>query len=451
MAYSPEDRIFRRRMTRRDCLWLAGGIGVTIVSPPVLTGCATNPVTGGKMFAGLSEEQEVALDRQQAPLQFSNDYGAVQDKALNGYVDGLVKRLGSNAHRPNMPYSARVLNANYINAYTFPGGSMAATRGIMLEMESEDELAALFGHETGHVNARHAAQQQGKKIAANVAVGVATIATAMSDTPYAAPLVGLAGQVGASALLAKYSRDDEREADSLGLRYSNASGYSPQGMVELMDMLKSQGHGKPSLMQTMFSTHPMSEERYATAVAESRTEYAGTMNRPLKRERYMDNTASLRRLKPAIVELQKADAAMAGKSPQAAQQHIASALQIAPNDYCANVMMGKLLLSGKRYAEADRYLSKAVSIYPSEAQAQYLGGISKLATDQPEQALARFNAYDRAMPGNPQSLFFKGVAYEGMQNKQKAGENYARFLQTGANNDQAQYAYTRLRQWRMVR
>jgi predicted Zn-dependent protease len=451
MVHSPEDRIFRRRMTRRDCLWLAGGIGVTVVAPPVLSGCATNPVTGGKMFAGLSEEQEVALDRQQAPLQFSNDYGAVQDKALNGYVDGLVQRLGSTAHRPNMPYSARVLNANYINAYTFPGGSMAATRGIMLELESEDELAALFGHETGHVNARHAAQQQGKKIAANVAVGVATIATAMSDTPYAAPLVGLAGQVGASALLAKYSRDDEREADSLGLKYANASGYSPQGMVELMDMLKSQGHGKPSLMQTMFSTHPMSEERCATAVAESRSEYASTMSRPLKRERYMDNTASLRRLKPAIVELQQADAAMAGKSPQAAQQHIQSALKIAPNDYAANVMMGKLLLSGKRYAEADRYLSKAATVYPSEAQAQYLGGISKLATNQPEQALARFNAYDRAMPGNPQSLFFKGVAYEGMQNKQKAGENYARFLQTGANNDQAQYAYTRLRQWRMVR
>lgn len=451
MAYSPEDRIFRRRMTRRDCLWLAGGIGVTVVTPPVLTGCATNPVTGGKMFAGLSEEQEVALDRQQAPLQFSNDYGSVQDKALNSYVDGLVKRLGSNAHRPNIPYSGRVLNANYINAYTFPGGSMAATRGIMLELESEDELAALFGHETGHVNARHAAQQQGKKIAANVAVGVATIATAMSDTPYAAPLVGLASQVGASALLAKYSRDDEREADALGLRYANASGYSPQGMVELMDMLKSQGHGKPSLMQTMFSTHPMSDERYATAVNESRSDYASTMGRPLKRERYMDNTASLRRLKPAIVELQQADAAMAGRNPQAAQQHISSALKIAPNDYCANVMMGKLLLAGKRYPEADRYLSRAVDIYPSEAQAQYLGGISKLANNQPEQALTRFSAYDRAMPGNPQSLFFKGVAYEGMQNKQKAGENYARFLQTGANNDQARYAYTRLRQWRMVR
>ena len=75
------------------------------------------------MVAGLSEEDEVALDRQQAPLQFSNDYGAVQDKALNGYVNGLV----GNAHRPNMHYSGRVLNANYINAYTFPGGSMAAS------------------------------------------------------------------------------------------------------------------------------------------------------------------------------------------------------------------------------------------------------------------------------------------------------------------------------------
>ena len=415
--------------------------------PPVLGGCATNPVTGDRMVAGLSEEDEVAIDRQQAPLQFSNDYGAVQDRALNAYVDRVVRTLAAESHRPALPYSGRVLNANYINAYTFPGGSMAATRGIMLELESEDELAALFGHETGHVNARHAAQRQGKQMIANVAVGVATVATALSDHPYAAPVVGLAGQVGSSALLAKYSRDNEREADSLGLRYANAGGYSPQGMVELMDMLRSQGQGNPSLIQTMFASHPMSEDRYATAVGETNTEYANTLGRPLQRQRYMDNTASLRRLKPAIVELQKADAAMAGKSPQQAHAHINRALRSAPDDYAANVMMGKLLLSQKQYADADRYLDTAVDVYPTEAQAQYLGGITKLAVDRPEQALSRFEAYDRAMPGNPQSLFFKGVAYEGMQNRQQASAYYYQFLQTGANNDQARYAYSRLRQW----
>ncbi|HYN39751.1 MAG TPA: hypothetical protein VES39_10920 [Rhodospirillales bacterium] len=87
MAYSPQDRVFRRRMTRRDCLWLAGSIGVTVVAPPVLGGCATNPVTGRKMVAGLSEEDEVALDRQQAPLQFSNDYGATNqpEQALSRF------------------------------------------------------------------------------------------------------------------------------------------------------------------------------------------------------------------------------------------------------------------------------------------------------------------------------------------------------------------------------
>jgi predicted Zn-dependent protease len=90
--------------------------------------------------------------------------GAVQDAGLNKYVSDVGRRLQAGVQRPEMPYSYRVLNANYINAYTFPGGTMAVTRGIMTELDDESELAALLGHELGHVNARHSAQRQGQAL-----------------------------------------------------------------------------------------------------------------------------------------------------------------------------------------------------------------------------------------------------------------------------------------------
>jgi predicted Zn-dependent protease len=446
------DRIFRRRTTRRDALWLVGAAGAAVGLPPLLSGCATDPVTGRSTLVGLSEQQEVQIDRQASPVQFSADYGAVQDPALNAYVDGVARDLGRNSHRPDMPYSARVVNAAHINAYTFPGGSMAATRGILLELESEDELAALLGHETGHVNARHAAERAGRQQLANAAVGAASIAAGLSEYGGAiAPVIGVAGQVGASALLASYSRDDEREADALGLEYGTRTGYSARGMVDLMDMLKSQGHGKPSLIETMFSSHPMSDERYATTVAAADSTYAASLGRPLKRERYLDQTARLRRQKPAIAEMQKAEALMSAKRLDEAHGHLARALQLAPDDYGANVAMGKLELVRRRPAEADAYLAKAIAVYPDEAQARYLAGVADLSQRRPEAALGHFEAYDRLLPGNPQTLFFRGVAYESMQNRRAAAENYVRFLQTGARNEQAQYAYRRLGEWGVVR
>ncbi len=169
-------RSFEGALSRRDFLWLLGAAGSTVALPPLLTGCAVDPVTGQKTLVGLSEEQEMSLDKRQSPQQFSADLGAVQDPDLNRYVQGVGSTLWSKSHRPKMPYSARVLNANYVNAYTFPGGSMGVTRGIMLEMQSEDELAALMGHEIGHVNARHAAERAGKEMLANIGLVAASVA-----------------------------------------------------------------------------------------------------------------------------------------------------------------------------------------------------------------------------------------------------------------------------------
>jgi beta-barrel assembly-enhancing protease len=444
------DRFFRREMTRRDFLWLSGIAGAAVTLPQ-LYGCATDPITGQQVLVGLSEQGELDIDRKQSPHQFSADYGAVQDSALNRYINDVELSLGRHTHRPEVPYNARVVNANYINAYTFPGGSMACTRGILLEMDSEDELAALLGHESGHVNARHSAKQAGRGMIAQAGAVAVNVAVAMSDYRGAAPLANLATQIGSSALLASYSRDNERQADALGMEYMTSAGYNPDGMVDLMDMLRSQHKETPSLLTTMFSSHPMSDERYATAEREALDTYGSSRGKKLSRERYMDNTAGVRRIAPAIKAEQQGETLMAKKSLEEAEASFAKALKIAPDDYCGNVLMGKCLIAQKQYSDADQHFARAAKLYPGEGQALYQRGVSQLALGRSQAALAAFDAYDRVLPGNPGTLFLKGVAYETMQDRRAASQHYAAYIRSGSKDAQAQFAFQRLQSWGMVK
>jgi len=438
-------RIEQNRMTRRDFLWLIGIAGSAAALPPLLSGCATDPVTGKKTLVGLSEAQEIGLDKEQSPHQFSADYGAYRDDALNRYVQDVSTGLWSKSHRPAMPYSARVLNANYINAYTFPGGSMATTRGILLELQNEDELAALMGHETGHVNARHAAERAGKSMLVQGGLVLASIAVA--DKEQYQPIVNLVGQIGGSALLAKYSRDNEREADALGMEYMARAGYNPDGMVGLMDVLRSQSKSKPGLLETMFASHPMSDERYQTAVKRADNKYAAQRGKGVQRQRYMDHTARLRQLKPAVTAMQEGEGLMAKEKLAQAEDRLASAHSLAPDDYVANMLMAKVKLAQKRPREAETYLAQARAIQPGEGQAQQLSGIVQLALNRPDAALQFFGGYDRLLPGNPNTTFLKGVAYENMQDRKQAAQHYYRYAQEVGAGKEAQYATSRLKAW----
>lgn len=433
-------------MNRRDFIWTLPGLGASVW----LTGCATDPVTGKKSMVMMGKEQEIALDKKHSPHQFSEDYGVSQDAALNQYVAGVGNRMSGRSHRPDMPYRFQAVNANYVNAYAFPGGSIAATRGILLEVESEDELAALMGHEIGHVNARHFAERQAQGTLLEIVAATATAAAA-SKKPQYGELAQLIGSVGGGALLAHYSRENEREADALGLEYMNKAGYNPEGMLDLMDMLNSQSKSKPNALELMFATHPMSSERLANTKQALQTTYRDSAAKPRQKERYMDNTARLRALRPAIAEQQKGEAMLNQKKFEAAEGHFRQALALAPDDYPGLVLMAKTQMALKRPREAQPYLARAKAIYPTEAQASQLAGVTHLQLREPDRALAAFQEYDRLLPGNPNITFLKGFSLEQMQNRRAAADEYYRYLQMTRQGNQAQHAYSRLQAWGMVK
>lgn len=432
---------------RRQILQFMGLGAVTLLTSRFLTGCAVSPVTGERHLMMISESQEISLDRQQSPHQFSADYGVIQDRNLNAYIDGIGRQVAANSHRPQMPFSFRAVNAAYINAYAFPGGSIAVTRGILVELENEATLAALLGHEIGHVCARHSARQVSKGLLADVFVTGASIASSAAGFEGATDLIQGLGGLGAGALLARYSRDNEREADALGMAYMTRTGYNPQGLVQLMEMLQRSGRKQASAIELMFATHPMSTERLTQAQQAVRTSYQEYQNLPVHRERYMDNTASLRKDKPLLTALQQGSAAMGNKQYQEAEQQFHQALRLRPNDYAALVMMAKYQLAMDRSTAAERYAVEATRVYPQEAQAHIVTGITSIINRKYDQALHHLGEYDHLLPGNPEISFYQGYAWEQLNNRHRAADHYIAYLRKRNQGKQAQYAYSRLKEW----
>ena len=432
------------KINRRDFLWLA-----SVSTLGLVTGCAVNPVTGRQQLMFFSETGEISLDRQNSPHQFSSDYGQVQDPGLNRYLAGRGSKLASVSHRPDMPYSFRCVNANYVNAYAFPGGSIATTRGILLELENEAELDALLGHEIAHVSARHTASRMSHVILAGVILAGAALYLDKRHEDLAPIAAGL-GAVATGALLARYSRGNEREADELGMQYMTDAGMNPQGMVGLMDVLQRVNSRKPSAIERMFSTHPMSQERYDTARYRAENEYAHARDFPVHRERYMDNTAALRRMRGAIEDMQEGEEHMGRQRFHQAENSFSHALRQAPNDYAGLVLMSKCQLALNRPQQARSYAERARRVYPTEAQAHHLSGMALMELRQYDAAFHQFDQYERMLPGNANTIFLKGVCLEKMRNRTRAAEEYQRYLNSVRSGDQADHARARLVEWGYV-
>ncbi len=438
----PVDRVLtRRQFLRVSAMVSAAGL-------LQVYGCATDPVTGRSQLMMLSQGQEIAIDRQQSPFQFSSDFGITQDQALNQYINQVGNDLVPHVHRPDMPYNFQCVNATYINAYAFPGGSIAVTRGILLSLDNEAELAALLGHELGHVNARHTAEQVSKSQLSSLVVGGLAI-LADSQAKGLGNLTQQLGALGQGLYLARYSRENEREADFLGHEYMVGAGYGSKGFVGLMEMLNALNKQQPTSAQMLFSTHPMSDERLAAAVQRDQGPYAVTRNSPLYKERYMDHTAGLRGRKKAILAMQEGEKYLAQENYDKARTAFASAIHQAKDDYAAHVLMARCLLIQEKDTEAASYATAATQLYPEEPQGHYMAGLAHVGAGQFSRALDNFTRCDQLLPGNPQLTFYKGYSRDKMGRQRPAANDYTAYLKmiNYQSNQYSQYAVKRLKEW----
>ncbi len=225
----------------------------------LLTGCAVNPVTGRNELVLIGESTELQIGAEQyAPLRQmqGGDYNARPE--IVAYVQEVGRRLAAVSDRP-LPYEFAVINDSTPNAWALPGGKIAINRGLLTEMQSEAELAAVMGHEIIHAAARHSAQSMQRGLLLQGAVLAAGMAAGNSE--YAGLAVGGAS-LAAGLVGQKYSRDAESEADYYGMLYMARAGYDPAAAIELQETFVRLSEGRRSnWLEGLFASHPPSRER----------------------------------------------------------------------------------------------------------------------------------------------------------------------------------------------
>jgi predicted Zn-dependent protease len=228
---------------------------VATVIPLLLGGCALNPLTGERNFSLIGEGQEIEMGKE-AAAEVAQTVGIYADAKAQRYVTELGQQLSAASERPKLPWTFQVVDDPVVNAFALPGGYIFVTRGLMTHLGSEAQLAAVMGHEIGHVTGRHSVRMISKATVGQALLGVGMV---FSETLRS---VGQLGMAGLSLLFLKYGRDAEREADELGYRYALNTGYDVRSMPDVFATLKRVGEASgQSRLPNWMSTHPAPDER----------------------------------------------------------------------------------------------------------------------------------------------------------------------------------------------
>ena len=215
----------------------------------LVVACATNPATGRRQINLMSEAQEISAG-QEADAQVKMEMGIYNDPNLQEYVSSVGMRLARLSERPNLPWHYTVVDSPAVNAFALPGGYIYVTRGILPFLNDEAQLAGVLGHETGHVTARHAAQQYTRSIGGTVGLIALGI-----FVPAARPL-GQLTETALGVLFLKFSRAFELQADQLGAKYAAAGNWDPGGVPDMLatlgrlDEASGQTRGVPNWLET---------------------------------------------------------------------------------------------------------------------------------------------------------------------------------------------------------
>jgi len=228
--------------------------------------CSTNPATGERSFTLLSWDQERAMGAEAAP-QFTAEFGGPVDSPI---ASEYVTRIGMSMTEvvepgvPALDWEFTLLDSPVINAFALPGGKIFFTRGLAEELDNEAQMAGVLGHEIGHVTARHGNQRISQQTGLNVVLAGLSVAagTADSDSNFAqiGQLAIPALAIGGNVVMLKYGRDEESEADLLGMRYMSRVGYNPRGQLQVMEVL-AEASGGGQRPPEWLSTHPYPETR----------------------------------------------------------------------------------------------------------------------------------------------------------------------------------------------
>jgi beta-barrel assembly-enhancing protease len=386
-----------------------------------LSGCGVNPVTGKKEIQFVSEAQELQIGEQQyAPTRQSEGGDFKMLPELTAYVSEVGQKLAAVSDR-KLPYEFVVLNSSVPNAWALPGGKIAVNRGLLPELRSEAELAAVLGHEIVHAAARHGAKAQERGTLLQAGLAVATIGAAVggADQNIAGLVIQGAG-LGAQLVQTKYGRDQELEADEYGMKYMKQAGYDPWAGVTLQEsfvrLSKENGAKPQSFIEGLFASHPPSEER-----VEKNKMHAEALGRggEVRDAPYVKRIKALMDMKPAYDKHDKALVAARKKDYAEARQLAGEAAAALPKEARFQQTLGEIALAEKDEKKAIGYYEKAMQLDP-DYFGSYLGAVvAQYRAGNKSQAEELLTKSAKLLPTAP-AAFYLGELAKGRGDTQKA-------------------------------
>ncbi len=371
---------------------------VAALLTPILfiTACASNPVTGKRELRLVGEGTEINMGLQQyAPSRQSQGGDYVIEPELTQYVQSVGNRLAAVSDR-ELPYEFQVINSSVPNAWALPGGKIAVNRGLLTELNSEAELAAVLGHEIVHSAARHGAKSMERGIL--MQVGMIAIQAKTYDNKYA-NLINAGTQVAAGLISTKNGRDAELESDYYGMQYMSEAGYDPNAAIDLQEtfvrLSAESGRGNSGWLEGLFASHPPSATRVAknkqTAAALGTTGDYG-------RGSYQAQTANLMRTKPAYEKYDEAVKAYKNKDYTQANSLADQALLIEPREGNFHALKGEIELQNNRPDAALPHIRNALNANPNYFIYHLQNGSALYDTRQYEQSYAAFGESLNLLP-----------------------------------------------------
>ena len=335
------------------------GIGL-LLALVALGGCVTNPVTGKSELRLVSTAQQIQIGQQNyAPLLQSQGGALVVDDDLQNYVNNVGQRLAAVSDLA-LPYEFTVLNNSVPNAWALPGGKIAINRGLLTELNSESELAAVLGHEIVHAAAGHGAQAQTRAII--LQGGILATAIAANDSDYAN--IWLAGaNIGAQLINQRYGRGAELESDRYGMEYMARAGYNPAGAVDLQQTFVRLSEGRQTdWLSGLFASHPPSQQR-VTANQATAAEIAaqGRAGNDVGRDRYTSAMANMRAAQPAYDAYDDGRKALSEGDTTTAERLGRKAAEMLPGEGHFHALLGDVDLKKKNYDAAVRHYNRAIA------------------------------------------------------------------------------------------
>jgi predicted Zn-dependent protease len=400
-------------------------VAAALLALSALAACGVNPVTGKKEIQFVSEAQELKLGEQNyAPMRQAEGGDFDVLPGPTAYVNEVGQKLAAVADR-KLPYEFVVLNNSVPNAWALPGGKIAVNRGLLTELQSEAELAAVLGHEIVHAAARHGAKAQERGTLLQAGLAAAQIGAAVSDvdTNVAGLLIQGAG-VGAQLVQQKYGRDQELEADHYGMKYMKLAGYDPSGAVTLQEtfvrLSQQDGAKQQGWLEGLFASHPPSAERVEQ---NKRTVEELGRGGDIGADKFAAHMKPLRAIEPAYQKYDEALAAARKKDFAGARTLAQDATKLLPKEGKFQELLGEISLAQKQPQDALPYYQKAIDLN-SDYFGSYLGaGVAQFQAGNHAKAEEWLSKSAQLLPTAPAAYYLGTIARE-RGDRAKAMEYY---------------------------